>query len=188
MLTGAIIVGPGQAAAQQPRATTGEVNPSGAAVKGFIDRVNAYVELQKKVDDDLPKLSGDEDPSTIEAHQAAMAARIKLAREAAKPGDIFGDAASIHRGVIRQDAHLRRLRDARAAMADVPKYDPPKVNAAYPEKAPLATVPPLILDALPSLPEGLEYRFMGDDLILRDVKANLIADFIKDAVPAPHGK
>ncbi len=33
------------------------------------------------------------------------------------------------------------------------------------------------------LPEGLEYRFMGNDLVLRDTKANLIADFINNAVP-----
>jgi hypothetical protein len=42
------------------------------------------------------------------------------------------------------------------------------VNAIYPEKAALATVPPLILVNLPRLPDGLEYRFMGRDLILRD--------------------
>jgi hypothetical protein len=40
-----------------------------------------------------------------------------------------------------------------------------------------------LLDALPRLPEGLEYRFMGNDLILRDTKANLIVDFINNAVP-----
>jgi hypothetical protein len=50
-------------------------------------------------------------------------------------------------------------------------------------KAALATVPPLILKRLPLLPEGLEYRFMGRDLILRDVKANLIVDFVREAVP-----
>ena len=59
----------------------------------------------------------------------------------------------------------------------------PKINADYPEKAPLATVPPLILRRLPTLPDGLEYRFMRRDLILRDSKANLIVDFVHEAVP-----
>jgi hypothetical protein len=176
-------------AAQAPKGTAGEkVNPHAAAIKAFVDRANDYVALQKKVDDGLPKLSGDEDPSKIEAHQAAMAARIKIARATAKPGDLFGDVAPMVKSVIREDAHLRKLRDARAAMEEVPKFDPPRINAAYPEKLPLATVPPLILDALPRLPEGLEYRFMGNDLILRDTKANLIADFINGAVPAPNRK
>ena len=176
-------------AAQAPKGTAGEkVNPNTAAIKSFLDRANDYIGLQKKVDDGLPKLSGDDDPSKIEAHQAAMAARIKIARANAKPGDIFGDLVPIVKSVIREDAQLRKMRDSKAAMEEVPKFDPPKINAAYPEKLPLATVPPLILDALPRLPEGLEYRFMGNDLILRDTKANLIADFINGAVPAPNRK
>lgn len=159
------------------------VNPKAAAIKGFIDRVNEYVALQKKVDDGLPKLSGKDDPSKIEAHQAAMSGRMKMARTAARRGDIFGSAEPVLMEVIREDANLRSLREARAAMDEVPKLDPPAVNTAYPEKAALATVPPLLLDALPKLPEGLEYRFMGNDLILRDTKANLIADFINNAAP-----
>jgi hypothetical protein len=189
MIAASTAAWPSIAYAQQPRGTTGAApNWTGAAVSGFQDRVKAYIELQKKADDGLPKLSDNETPSQIEAHQAAMAARMKLARPNAKPGEIFGDAAPVFRQALRQDAHIRSLRDARAAMEEVPKYDPPKVNAAYPEKSPLATMPPLILDALPRLPEGLEYRFMGNDLILRDVQANLVADFIENAVVFPKGK
>jgi hypothetical protein len=161
------------------------VNPTGAAVKAFHDRVNAYVALQKKVSSDLPKLNGDATPSAAEAHQAAMAARVRLARPNPKRGEIFGDAEPIVRAVVNTDKEFRSLRDRRAAMEEVPPFDPPKLNAAYPEKLPLATVPPLILDQFPRLPEGyLEYRFMGNDLILRDVMANLIVDFINNAVPA----
>jgi hypothetical protein len=177
-----MLVGP--SAAQEKRDTAAPaVNPNAAAVKGYLDRVKEYVDLQKKVDNGLPKLSGNEDPSKIEAHQAAMASRIKMTRAKAKRGDIFGSAEPVLMAVIREDANLRTLREARAAMEEVPKFDPPAVNTAYPEKAALATVPPLLLDALPRLPEGLEYRFMGNDLILRDTKANLIADFINNAVP-----
>jgi hypothetical protein len=184
-----LLIAAAAGAGQAPKGTAGEkVNPNAVAIKGFLDRVNDYVDLQKKVDNGLPKLSGDEDPSKIEAHQAAMAARIKIARANAKPGDIFGDIAPVMKTVIRDDAHLRKLRDSRAVMEEVPKFDPPRINAAYPEKLPLATVPPLILDALPRLPEGLEYRFMGNDLILRDTKANLVADFINGAVPASNRK
>ncbi len=181
ILTLMILVSP---AAQEKRDTGAPaVNPKAAAVKGFLDRLNEYVALQKKVDNGLPKLSGNDSPSKIEANQAAMASRIKMARASAKRGDIFGSAEPVLMAVVREDANLRTLREARAAMEEVPKFDPPAVNTAYPEKAALATVPPLLLDALPRLPEGLEYRFMGNDLILRDTKANLIADFINNAVP-----
>jgi hypothetical protein len=57
------------------------------------------------------------------------------------------------------------------------------VNVTYPEGAALATVPPLILNRLPPLPDGIEFRFMGRDLILRDSNANLIVDFIHEAAP-----
>ncbi len=75
------------------------------------------------------------------------------------------------------------MRDAFNAMQEVPVKSPPAVNADYPESAALATVPPLILVNLPRLPDGLEYRFMGRDLILRDREANVIVDFIPGAVP-----
>jgi hypothetical protein len=43
----------------------------------------------------------------------------------------------------------------------------------------------MLLDVLPRLPEELEYRFVGRDLILRDVKANLIVDFIPGILARP---
>ena len=48
---------------------------------------------------------------------------------------------------------------------------------------PLTTVPPQVLQTLPKLTEDLEYRFIGDWLILLDVHAHVIADFIEDALP-----
>jgi len=35
---------------------------------------------------------------------------------------------------------------------------------------------------LPELPPQLEYRVVGRSLILRDSEANLIVDFIRDAI------
>jgi hypothetical protein len=120
----------------------------------------------------------------IETQQKELAARLKAARQGARPGDLFGDVAPLIKATILKDAENRGVRDAYAAMQEVPPQNPPAVNAVYPEKAPLATVPPLILVNLPRLPDGLEYRFMGRDLILRDRDANLIVDFISGAVPA----
>jgi PAS domain S-box-containing protein len=79
---------------------------------------------------------------------------------------------------------LAQVIDDAMHMQEVPAQSPPAVNAIYPEKAGLATVPPLILVNLPRLPDGLEYRFMGRDLILRDRDANIIVDFVPGAVPA----
>jgi hypothetical protein len=40
-----------------------------------------------------------------------------------------------------------------------------------------------VLQTLPKLSEDMEYRFIGDHLIVLDVHAHLIADFISDALP-----
>jgi len=56
------------------------------------------------------------------------------------------------------------------------------VNGVYPTTAPLSTVPPSVLMALPTLPKELEYRFVGRNLILRDTVANLIVDFIPNVI------
>ena len=57
------------------------------------------------------------------------------------------------------------------------------VNARYPDIVPLTTIPPQVLQTLPKLTEDLEYRFIGNALILLDVHAHIIADFIEDALP-----
>jgi hypothetical protein len=56
------------------------------------------------------------------------------------------------------------------------------VNARYPDSVPLTTMPPQILEGLPRLPEELEFRFLGDRLILMDVHAQTIVDVIDNAL------
>jgi hypothetical protein len=58
-----------------------------------------------------------------------------------------------------------------------------RTYSRFPVDGPLATMPPSVLEVLPPLPEFLEYRFVGNDLILRDRDARLVLDWIKGAVP-----
>jgi hypothetical protein len=39
-----------------------------------------------------------------------------------------------------------------------------------------------VLNALPSVPEELQYRIVGRDLVLVDVHANLVVDSLRDAL------
>jgi hypothetical protein len=160
-----------------------KVNPTGAQVKGFLDRVNDYVDAKKKLEGDLPPVSPSDRTAGVEHHRAALAERIRAGRQGARPGDVFGDAAPLFKELLARDRRTRGQKDTGAALQEVPARSP-VVNASYPEQAPLATVPPLVLTNLPPLPDGLEYRFLGRDLILRDRTANLIVDFIPGAVPA----
>ena len=75
--------------------------------------------------------------------------------------------------------------DAKAVLKDdapAPGTVPFKVNAKYPENQPLSTVPAAILESLPRLPDGIEYRFVDRHLILRDARANVIIDFIPNVI------
>ena len=48
---------------------------------------------------------------------------------------------------------------------------------------PLQSTPPSLLMNLPDLPKGLEYRLLGNELVLRDADANVIVDYVPNAVP-----
>jgi hypothetical protein len=45
-------------------------------------------------------------------------------------------------------------------------------------------MPPTMFMALPELPDELQYRFVGRDLVLIDLHANLVVDVLREALPA----
>jgi hypothetical protein len=58
-----------------------------------------------------------------------------------------------------------------------------RVNDSFPAHLPLQSTPPTVLANLPKLPPELEYRVVGHGLVLRDVDANLVIDYIAAAIP-----
>jgi hypothetical protein len=42
----------------------------------------------------------------------------------------------------------------------------------------MSTMPPDVLAALPKLPDDIQYRFVGNRLILFDVQSHLVVDFV----------
>jgi hypothetical protein len=55
------------------------------------------------------------------------------------------------------------------------------VNGRYPDTIPMSTMPPDLLAALPPLGKDLEYRFVGNRLVLLDLQSHLIIDFVTNA-------
>jgi hypothetical protein len=68
---------------------------------------------------------------------------------------------------------------------EVPENLRPVINRTVPDSVALATVPPLLLNSLPRLPEGLQYRFVGRHIVLVDADTRLIMDYAQNALP-PH--
>jgi hypothetical protein len=157
------------------------VNPQAAVLMDFKDRIDKYVELRKKADDSAPAQKKTPEPSEIKDAQHALGERVGVARKGAKQGDIFTPEISAHfRALLRPEVKNPGAKDL--IKDDNPGNIPFKVNGPYPEKEPLSSVPPKVLATLPQLPKDIEYRFVGKHLILRDARANLIIDYIPNAI------
>ena len=63
---------------------------------------------------------------------------------------------------------------------------PPLVNGAFSWRTAVPT-PPCVLAVLPPLPDELQYRFVGRDLVLVDIEANLIVDVLPEAISSAAG-
>ena len=112
--------------------------------------------------------------------ETALGNAIRAARAAAQPGDIITrQAAAEFRRLIKKEYQSRNREERKIFLDEVPHFRP-KVNQTYPSAWPLATFPTSLLDVLPKLPDVLEYRILDEALILRDVKANIVVDFILD--------
>lgn len=187
LLVCAVFVASAMAGAAQVRTGPGEpaVNADAKAMAEFRDRAEAYATLRRKVEEALPRLSTDSTPEEIDKHQRALLAGIAKARATAKPGDLFTPPVrSIIRRLIAQAFARGNRQSLRESIQDE-DIGPVQiaVNARYPDGVPLANMPAELLKNLPTLPSALEYRFVGDTLILLDPGAHLIVDFIPRAMP-----
>jgi hypothetical protein len=165
-------------------------NESGAAtvsdpvLRPFVDNANAYVAERNRLEQQLPKLTGNEEPDQIKDRQEKLRQAIRTARVDAQEGDVFtNEAAPAIKSLVRAefrgpDGRLTRL----TVMEENPGSFKCDVNALYPEDRPLSTIPLDLLSRLPKLPDDLEYRFVGRHLILRDGKANLIVDCMRNVI------
>lgn len=143
----------------------------------FTERVAAYASLQASLGA-APAVEANAVHLAVARDQ--LADRIRHSRAAAAVGDIFTPRAA-----REFSTRLRNALDAptwAAVMDDNPGEFPCFVNADYPEEMPLSRVPTTLLVVLPTLPEGLEYRFVGRHLILRDRRANVIVDYVPYAL------
>lgn len=159
-----------------------ENSPDARVLGDFKARVEKYEQLRKKADDSAPPLKETKDAAKIKDAQQGLAERIGAARAGVKPGEIFTpEIAGVFRRLLRPEAKQQQTKEA--MKEDKPVVVSFKVNGPYPDKQPVATVPPNVLAALPQLPKDIEYRFIEKHLILRDARANLIIDYIPNAIP-----
>jgi hypothetical protein len=164
----------------------GPLSPADSqALSTMNDRLKAYIDLHTKLERTLPELSKDATPLQIDKNQRTFEALMRKTRAKAKQGDIFTPQA--RPVIVRLLATIfggpegKQLKES--IMDENPVGVKVTVNGRYPDVVPLSTIPPEVLQTLPKLSEDMEYRFIGDRLILLDTHAHVIADFIDDALP-----
>lgn len=164
-----------------------EQEDDAASFKEFTGRVQEYVKLHKTVESSLPSLKSKEElPEMIAAHQQALARKIREARPHAKPGGIFTRAIrEAFRHAVRSVFQGPEAAQARATIKQGEPHNEIhlRVNEVYPDAVSYTTVPPSLLLKLPKLPDEVAYRIVGHDLVLLDVKADMVIDLIPRIIP-----
>jgi len=157
-----------------------------ATVAEFGRRVKAYMDLRADATAAVLPFKVTSDIVEIQRTVDKLAIGIRVARFGAQQGDIFSpEIAGVFRRLVGASCRDRFTELLAILNEDgEPPLPPAVVHARWPEGTPLPTMPPDLLSALPRLPPALEYRFINRDLVLRDVDANLIIDFVPEAIPA----
>ena len=167
-------------------ATQPQTNPTAATLADFGTRIKAYVELHRKLANETGEIDETKSPRQITDREVALGKLIRTARAQARRGDIFAPPIeALFKQLIREESARRspRVRTDRKEDQDELADFTPTVNQVYPPTQPLVTFPAGLLRVLPKLPRELEYRLVQRNLILRDIEANVIIDFIPAATP-----
>jgi hypothetical protein len=162
------------------------VNPQAAAGAEFQTRLQNYIKLREELAAKLRPLSSTANAAELATRQEALAAALRDVRKNAKRGDLI--PAAVAKQIQSIVADYFRSKDAatrRAVFEEVPVAMRPVVNKTMPDSAALATVPPILLNNLPRLPDNLQYRFMDHHIVLLDGDTRLIMDYLLNVLP-PH--
>ena len=160
--------------------------PDNRGLKDFSDRVEVYEKLREKAEKSLPKLKKKSKQEVITAQQQALVTKIRELRSTARRGDIFTPSAT--EAIAQTIKAVFAGPDAQRVQNTIQTGEPLRgfevqINQRYPDSLPFTTVPPTLLRKLPRLPDEVAYRILGSDLLLVDRKANLIVDFMPNAIP-----
>ena len=157
-----------------------------SAIRADFDAlVLEYFDLRTTLEEGLPAQRVTDNPAENIEIQRRLARRIRRARAGALSGAIFTPAISTEfRRILMLEMTPQTLE---AILDDNPGQFSHRINGDYPKRRPLSTMPGTFLAVLPVLPDGLEYRFLGHQLILHDTRANVILDRMPCAIECVEG-
>lgn len=163
------------------------VNQDSLVIATFEGQIKEYMKLHNRAQAGIRSRKPTDSAHIINEGQRLLASRIREARPDAKAGDIFTpEVSQVFKLLIARTMQGPQANEIRATLrhAEPVGKVPLRVNAPYPEHLPLQSSPPSLLLNLPELPPELDYRIVGRDLVLRDAGADIIVDFITNAIPS----
>ena len=169
-----------------PRAQVASaVTDETAAIKQFETAIADYMALRRRLANEVP--APVPNSSSVELNNASdgLADAIQRSRQNAGVGDLFvAPVTLVFKRTVDDAVRTANLRQTLAAIDDEePTIRAPKIHLRFPSGSQLATTPASLLNLFPTLPKELEYRIVGRNLVLRDVDAAMILDYIPDLIP-----
>jgi len=155
-------------------------------LKNFLKQTKDYINKEHALPAD--NLKPTTDIAVLDQQRLALRQALQQARPNAKQGDLFTPpVADLFRKILTQTLSGRTGAKVKASLNHAEPTAPANlsVNSAYPNASgqPIQSVPPTLLQSLPVLPKGLEYCIAGKTLALRDTDANMVVDFLPNALP-----
>jgi hypothetical protein len=162
-----------------------DASADAAAIKQFEGAITTYMAMRQKLRSEVRGPVKDSSASQLTNASDVLAGAIERSRQGAHVGSIFNEpVAAVIKRRIADAVRTEQLVSTLADIDDEGGAGPsPKVHLRLPVTAQMATMPSALLKVLPPLPKELEYRILGSYLVLRDVDASLILDYIPGAVP-----
>ena len=163
-------------------------DPFKTALQTYVDQTQPFRKIAAQEAEKVPGKAaagaGAEQSVRTRQNSLADALRTKL-RPNAKQGDLVTPAmaAAITQEIEnafntpKRELILDELAEQNGTPANAPA---PTIN----QQLSAPRVPPRLIEILPPLPQQLEYDFVGRTLVLRDVDADVVVDYIPNAIPA----
>lgn len=146
--------------------------------KDYVNREHMLAQAQMKPTSDVAKL---------QQQRKQLRDAVQQSRPNARQGDFFTpETAATFRNILSKLLNGSDGKKIRTSLDHAEPGAPAefKVNGEFPNEngQPIQSVPPTVLKVLPELPKGLEYCIAGKTLALRDSAANMVVDYLPNAL------
>jgi hypothetical protein len=159
------------------------VTPVSPEVAAFTAAARQYVDMHRRLEQLVGPITLNSSVESINRSMQALATAIRAERPDAKQGDLFTPALGRELRALVGGALLEHGFSATAVRTNelLAGIDPTtvhlRVNGTFPWGLGVSMFP-CVIEALPPLPAELQYRIVGNDLVLIDVHASLIVDIL----------